>query len=127
MSRAALKKYKHILIYLVVVLGVAGSATGVLYGIRLHQNGVHTVVDAQHHVTELTYKGQSGVDALTLLKRHAAVQTKHYAFGDMVVSINGVSGTGPKYWTFYTNGHEAAVGAQAYVTKSSDNLTWRLQ
>jgi hypothetical protein len=57
-----------------------------------------------HKSTQISYQGQDGRDALSLLKQHAEVKTKHYSFGDQVVSINGVSGNGPKYWTFYVNG-----------------------
>jgi len=55
------------------------------------------------------------------------VQTKHYSFGDMVVSVNGTPGTGPKYWTFYINGKMAEVGAGSYTTKASDVISWKLQ
>jgi hypothetical protein len=127
MSRAALKNTKILLLCLAIPLAMAVVVTGVVYGIRIHRGTVHTVVDGQHHITQISYKGEAGTDALTLLKRHATVQTKHYSFGDMVISIDGVPGTGPKYWTFYINGHEATVGAQAYHAKSSDELMWRLQ
>jgi hypothetical protein len=44
-----------------------------------------------------------------------------------VTSIDGTFGNGPKYWTFYVNGKQADVGASSYVTKSSDNIMWKLQ
>ena len=86
-----------------------------------------TVTNAQHQLTEISYHGQDGVDALTLLKKHATAGVKHYSFGDLVTSINGSEGNGPKYWTFYVNGKRAVVGAGAYTTKSSDTLSWKLQ
>ena len=90
-------------------------------------NQIKTVTNSQHQLTQISYQGQSGKNALDLLKQHAKVQTKHYSFGDLVTSINGVAGNGPKYWTFYVNGKMASVGASSYTTKSSDSIMWRLQ
>lgn len=125
MSRAALKNTKIILVGVLLAVGLAGISGAVYMAVR--HNSVHTVADAQHHMVQISYQGQTNTDALTLLKHHANVQTKHYSFGDMVTSIDGVAGNGPKYWTFYVNGHMSDVGAQAYTTKSSDTLLWKLQ
>jgi len=86
-----------------------------------------TVTNSQHQLTQISYQGQTGKNALDLLKQHAKVQTKHYSFGDLVTSINGVAGNGPKYWTFYVDGKMASVGASSYTAKNSDNIMWRLQ
>lgn len=125
MSRAALKRTKVILISLLIAVGIVGVATATF--LTIQHSRVHTIADAQHHLVQISYQGQSGIDALTLLRRHASVQTKHYSFGDMVTSIDAVPGNGPKYWTFYVNGRMSDVGAQAYATKSSDSLMWKLQ
>ncbi len=125
MSRAALRNTKIIIAGLLIAVGLAGTA-GAAYAV-VHHNSVRTVTDAQHHMVQISYQGQTGIDALTLLKHHASVQTKHYSFGDMVTAIDGVAGNGPKYWTFYVNGHMSDVGAQAYATKSTDMLLWKLQ
>jgi len=125
MSRAALHNTKIIIAGLLIAVGLAGAA-GAVYA-ATHHSSVHTVADAQHHIVQISYKGQAGTDALTLLKRHATIQTKHYSFGDMVISIDGITGNGPKYWTFYINGRMADEGAQAYSTKNSDTLSWKLQ
>lgn len=107
----------------IVALGFGGWA----YIANSPSHKVATVTNAQHQLTQLSYHGQAGQGALVLLKKHAVVQTKHYSFGDMVTSINGTKGAGPKYWTFYINGKEASVGAGSYITKSTDMLTWKLQ
>lgn len=110
-------------ISLALLIGVVGWA--IVYQTR---NGhVHTVVNAQHVTTEISYDGKNGVTALNLLKKHATVTTKHYSFGDLVTSINGTPGNGPKYWTFYLNGKQASEGAGSYVTKDGDVITWKLQ
>lgn len=126
MSRVALNKLKPIIIGVAIaVAGVGATIGAVVANSPAHK--VHTTLNAQHQLSEIGYKGQTGADALTLLKKHAQVQTKHYSFGDLVTSINGSSGNGPKYWTFYVNGKMAQVGAGAYVSKSTDDLNWKLQ
>ena len=125
MSRVAQRTIKLLIAGAVVLCALGGGLTAYL---STHAaNAVHAVTNSQHQLTEISYQGKDGVDALTLLKSHAAVQVKHYSFGDLVTAINGVAGNGPKYWTFYINGKEAAVGASAYVTKADDTLMWRLQ
>lgn len=110
-------------------MGVVFAAVGITWASVANSPGhkVAVTTNAQHQPVQISYRGQDGVTALSLLKRHAQVQTKHYSFGDMVVSINGAAGTGPKYWTFYVNGKMADVGASTYHSKSTDNLMWKLQ
>ena len=126
MSRTALTPVKKIIIAIAVVAAGAGATVGAIVA-NSPSHKVHTVVNSQQQITEISYKGQNGTNALALLKKHAQVQTKHYSFGDLVTTINGSAGNGPKYWTFYINGKEAQVGAGAYTTKSSDTLDWKLQ
>ena len=126
MSRAVLTK-RNILIGVVAFVLLLGAGSTWYAAGYARSHSVQVVTNASHQMTQLSYHGQNGVDALTLLKQHATVTTKHYSFGDMVESINGTAGNGPKYWTFYINGKEATVGAGAYQTKSGDMLMWRLQ
>ena len=125
MSRVAQQIKAKILILPALILVVGAGVAIWSHGVNPDQ--VQVVKNSQSQTTEISYKGQSGKDALTLLKTHAQVQTKHYSFGDLVAAINGAAGNGPKYWTFYINGKEAQVGAGAYVTKSTDMLDWKLQ
>lgn len=114
----------------VAVIAVVVIAAGVGIGIDVHNSDsghVQTVTNAQHKITQISYDGQSGINAYVLLKKHATVQAKHYSFGYFVTSIDGVSGNGPKYWTMYVNGKEATVGASSYITKNSDRISWKLQ
>lgn len=109
---------------IVAVLAIGGVWAGVA---NSPSHTVDVVRNAQHQTTQLSYQGEDGKNALTLLKRHAQVQTKHYSFGDLVTSINGTAGNGPKYWTFYVNGKQSSVGAGSYITKNSDKIMWKLQ
>ncbi len=123
MSRAAILKTNVIAVAIIAALGFGSWG----YIANLPSHKVDIVTNAQHRITQLSYKGQSGQNALALLKKHATVQTKHYSFGDMVISIDGTVGSGPKYWTFYVNGREASIGAGSYLTHSTDTLMWKLQ
>lgn len=126
MSRVAQAfRSKIVILVLAVIVIAAGIGTG-LY-VHDHNGHVHMLTNAQHQITQISYSGQTGVDAFTLLKKHATVQAKHYSFGYLVTSIDGSAGNGPKYWTFYVNGKESSVGASSYITKSSDTISWKLQ
>src|ERR1039458_7583105 len=115
MSRVAQKTQAKVvsLVVLGVLLVVGGGSWAVIGNSTGHK--VQTTVNAQQQITYISYHGQNGQNALSLLKKHAQVQTKHYSFGDEVIVIDGSKGTGPKYWTFYINGKEADVGAGAYT------------
>jgi len=126
MKRSAQKRIAPALIAAaVLVSGAGGVVVAVVSNSPAHKVG--TTLNAQSQLTDIKYNGQDGVNALTLLKKHANVQVKHYSFGDLVTAIDGSKGTGPKYWTFYINGQQAQVGAGTYVTKSSDKIEWKLQ
>jgi hypothetical protein len=127
MSRVAQAlKSKLIILPLVVILAAAAYGGDVLLSDK-SQPSAQTVTNANHQITQISYHGENGVNALKLLDEKAKVQSKHYSFGDLVTAIDGVSGNGPKYWIFYVNNKEASVGAGSYITKSSDVITWKLQ
>jgi hypothetical protein len=117
----------------VIVLVGAGTATVAL---RLHDNAatpapVHSAQKAAvrpQPATTISYSGQEGKSALALLKQHATITTKDSSYGPYVDSVNGVAGgTSGKYWTFYVNGAQASVGADAYVTHSTDKIVWKFE
>jgi len=123
MSRAAILKTNILAVAVIAALGFGSWA----YIANQPNHKVSIITNAQHQTTQLSYHGQTGQTALALLKTHAAILTKHYSFGDMVTTIDGTKGTGPRYWTFYVNGKQAQVGAGTYITKNTDMLSWKLQ
>jgi hypothetical protein len=123
MSRVARVILSKLVIVPVLLAVVAG---GVWWHVD-QAGSTQTTFNAQHQLTQISYPGQTGVNALALLRKHATVKTKHYSFGDFVSAINGVSGNGPKYWTLYVNHRESNVGAGAYITNNGDIVTWKLQ
>lgn len=117
---------KLFFIPIVIIVMAAGLGLG-LWAHEANSAHVQTVTNAQHQITQISYRGKNGVNAFALLQEHAHVAYKHYSFGDFVTSIDGVYGNGPKYWTLYVNNKESNVGATAYKTKNSDTITWKLQ
>lgn len=83
-----------------------------------------TTVSPKAQNVTVTYKGNNGVDALTLLKKQATVGQDH---SGLVVSINGVKPTGHEYWAFFINGKLAPVGPAAYQTKNGDTIMWKIE
>ncbi|MGH7238643.1 MAG: DUF4430 domain-containing protein [Candidatus Saccharimonadales bacterium] len=114
-------------ISVVAIVVALAIAIGIWATVTNSSTKAPVVASTQHHLTTISYQGQNGIDALTLLKKQAKVTTKHYSFGDQVISIDGIMGNGPKYWTFFINGKMASQGASSYITKNSDTLTWRLE
>jgi hypothetical protein len=83
-----------------------------------------TVVSTQAKITMFSYKGENGVDALTLLKKKTTVEQ---AKSGLIVSIDGNKPTGHNYWAFYINGKYSNVGPAQYVTKNSDVILWKVE
>lgn len=77
-------------------------------------------------VQTLTYRGETGKDALTILKEKATVEQ---STSGLVTSINGRKAQDSKheYWAFYINGKLADVGPAAYETKPSDTILWKIE
>lgn len=125
MSRVAHVLSKSTLILAVPLIVLAAGIIGATTSYHASPKAAVTIQHSQ--TTDVKYKGVNGQTALALLQKYANVQLKHYSFGDMVTSINGTAGTGPKYWSFYVNGKLAEVGAGSYITHDSDSIEWKLQ
>ena len=126
MSKKKQSRINQIIAAIIVVVVIVGLGSWAIIA-NSPSHKFNVTVNSSNQITEVSYKGQAGKNALVLLQEHAKVSVKHYSFGDFVTSINGVVGNGPKYWTLYVNNKESAVGASDYVTKSTDNISWKLQ
>lgn len=84
-----------------------------------------TNVSLQASRDKFSYKGQTGKDALSLLKKKAEVKQDK---SGLVVSINGREAMASKreYWAFYVNGKFASVGPADYKTKDEDIIEWKI-
>lgn len=114
------------LVSAVVPLVIIG--TGVIGALTSYDATSKTTISTQSsQATDIKYEGVEGQNALDLLKKYASVQTAHYTLGDLVISINGIEGNGPKYWSFYVNSKLSDVGADSYITHIGDTIEWKLQ
>lgn len=72
-----------------------------------------------------SYKGEEGVDGLTLLKKKSTVSQNASGLvikiGDRVVSEKK-----REFWAFYVNGKFSEVGPSEYVTKDTDKIEWKI-
>lgn len=123
---------KGILDKKILALGVLGVAV-VVYLTFFLQNKPTTSpvlsptisVQQQVQASGLTYKGESGKDALTLLKQKANIELDK---SGLVSAINGRKADNDKreYWAFYVNGKSASVGPADYQTQDSDTIQWKI-
>ena len=73
-----------------------------------------------------SYKGEEGIDALSLLEQQVPVVQNE---SGLVTSINGRKADEQKreFWSFYVNGKMAPVGPKEYITKDGDSIEWRIE
>ena len=79
-----------------------------------------------HASTTVTYPGEAGKDALTLLKAQTTVGKDT---SGMVNAIGGKKADTAKheYWAFYVNGKMSQVGPADYQTKDGDKIEWKIE
>ncbi len=67
--------------------------------------------------------------ALDLLKMGHQVETKTFKdAGEYVTAINGQKEEkGKKFWAFYLNGVQSALGAASYKPVNKDYIEWKLE
>ena len=77
-------------------------------------------------INEISYKGEAGKDALTILKQKFSVSQDN---SGMVNSIGGkiADVATHEYWAFYVNGKAASVGPADYKTTNSDLVEWKIE
>jgi hypothetical protein len=80
----------------------------------------------QAPATTIEYPGVDGQTALALLEANHQVESKHYDFGDLVSSIDGIAPGAGHFWALYVNGNFSQVGASDYITKSTDVIRWQI-
>jgi hypothetical protein len=127
------KKLETILIAFIIL--ILGLAYGVLSGSKANAPTTDTNIQTEQEQSQqvpatssVRYEGQDGRTAMDLLKSNYRVETQSFGdMGDFVTSIDGVEPDSSHFWAFYLNGAQAQVGAGAYVTKSSDQIEWKLE
>lgn len=75
----------------------------------------------------VSYQGEEGKTALSLLQDKAEVEMTGEGEMAYVTKINGYTAKDNEFWAFYVNGEQAQVGAGSYVTKTGDNIEWKIE
>ena len=102
---------------LLVGAGCASTAT------NANQNTNTQNINAAR-VESVSYAGQAGKNALELLQAAHTVEVTSAGFVD---AIDGVKPVGRQYWAFYVNNSLAEKGAKDIITKTTDQITWKLE
>ncbi len=116
---------KKLVILLVIIILVA---SGIFVFKKYHKPVSSSSQTVQ--TQEITYSGQDGKTALELLKtKYPETETQKSSLGEFVNKINGnpTDSEKSKYWMFYVDGKQALVGADKYITKNTETITWKLQ
>lgn len=122
-----MRKKQYLILAFIFIIVVAIAS---LFALRSGSPTSSKVLETpSNHVTTqvgpVSYKGETGKDALTLLKQHATVvQDK----SGLVTTINGRKANNSKreFWEFLVNGKEAQVGPAQYQTKATDTIQWKI-
>jgi hypothetical protein len=129
------KRTTGLVVGVVLALGVLGGGAVAM----MNRPAAKTGTVAQASVTPaatptpkstgLTYQGVDGKTALELLKaKDPKVVTKGEGANAYVTTVNGytASDTKKEYWSFLVNGKMSEVGAGSYITKSTDQIEWKI-
>jgi hypothetical protein len=114
-------------VFLVLIISAAAFTTQ--NPSKIVQNPTPTIVSeniAEAKQDTITYDGEEGKDALTLLKNIANVEQNS---SGLVTGIDGRAAAESKkeYWAFYVNGEMAPVGPAEYQTKNEDKIEWKIE
>ncbi len=117
-----LDRAKSVWIASVIILILGGY---VLLPAKYHF-GYIAPVETNQQGSEITYKGIDNVSALKVLETKHTVETKMFGSDPYVTGIDGYTPDTKHFWSFYVNGQMASVGANQYITKSTDTITWKV-
>ena len=76
--------------------------------------------------TKISYKGEIGKDALTILKQKLLVSQDNSGMINVIAGKKADT-TKREYWAFYVNGKMANVGPADYKTKNTDLIEWKIE
>ncbi|HVF69160.1 MAG TPA: DUF4430 domain-containing protein [Xanthomonadales bacterium] len=121
------KKVGLILIGVLVLLIGAAALFTVNNPSKIVDSPTPTIVSEQETQSQtLSYQGEDGKDALSLLKDKATVEQNS---SGLVISINDrlAEDKNKEFWAFYVNGKMAEVGPAEYITKDTDKIEWKIE
>jgi uncharacterized protein HemX len=120
LNEGIMKNLRNIAIAVVIVLA---AGFGIYYTKNV-KSTTNTTATAQVQQTTITYQGEDGKTAFELLKSKYQVESTDSSFGVMVNAISGLKSSDKEFWLYSVNGTSPDVGADKYVTKSTDQVQW---
>lgn len=125
---------------IIVIIGIFGAVFAIVQSssdakkVSTNQNQTTGSVTNRTGIPQLVessvvrYYGEDGRNALELLRVTNKVETQSFGdLGEFVNSINDVKADSQHFWAFYIDGVMGQVGADAYQTKSSEVIEWKLE
>lgn len=112
---------KKILIAIVLVLAVFFVS-----GLNTKQKGTINSQIVAPVSTEISYKGEAGKDALTILKQKFSVSQNTSGMVS-IIGAKKADAAKHEYWAFYVNEKMANVGPADYKTADSDLIEWKIE
>jgi len=72
----------------------------------------------------ITLKGKKGATVFELLKKNHKIEYTSSEMGVYITSIDGITSSGKKYWTYLVNGKPVPVSADKLVVSDGDKIQW---
>lgn len=121
-----MKKLPQIFLVVFIILSIFFVVRYQKYSPSSSINPTPTPLSQITSADQFSYCGQSGIDALTLLKNQVKVEVDN---SGLVVSINGrqADSNQHEYWAFYINNQMASVGPASYKTTDADIINWKIE
>lgn len=117
-----------LIIAALAVLGAGGYGAVTYLNDKPADQPAATQSEQSQPAKEFSYQGEDGKTALELLQAKANATTNGEGANAFVTAINGYQADSSKeFWAFYVNGEQAQVGAGSYTTKSTDQITWKVE
>lgn len=129
-TRTKIPKLRHVLILVIMPLVIISIAAAGIYK-WAPSTSVALPVDSRSATSvtadSVAFTAIPGKSVLAQLKQVAKVKTVDSTYGPYVDSINGkAGGTNGKYWVFLVDGKSSTIGADKYMTKGGEAITWKL-
>jgi hypothetical protein len=112
---------KKKLIIIVLVLGFF-----LVLGLNVKQKGTTNTQITLPAEVAISYKGENGKDALTILKQKFSVSQDNSGIVNIIGGKKADAGK-HEYWAFYVNGKTASVGPADYKTIDKDLIEWKIE
>lgn len=117
---------KKLLLTSILAIALTGAGCSLTQTINVNEARSRNAnsVSNTNRVNSITYSGQTGKNALDLLKAKHQVDVSAQGF---VNAIDTIKPGDHHYWSFYVNDKQADVGAKEYITKNTDAIEWKLE